>query len=144
MSEQLTIRTAKNSDAAELAKLTGELGYPASTEEMERRLEELSSKPHHGIFVAELDSAAGWIHVAVIQSLESGSYAEILGLVVAESRRNSGIGTRLVTAAEQWAQKKGCHKIRVRTNIVREKTRMFYKKLGFRTKKTQEVFDKML
>jgi GNAT superfamily N-acetyltransferase len=142
MNENLIIRNAKISDAVALAKLAGELGYPTTTAEMKSRIDELLSKSFHGLFVAELDSVVGWIHVSLIQSLESDSFAEILGLVVAESHRGSGIGAQLVATAECWAEKKGCHRIRARTNIVREKTRTFYRRLGFQSKKTQEVFDK--
>ncbi len=140
----LYIRKAKNSDAAALAKLAGELGYPTTTAQMKNRLEPLISKSHHGIFVAENESVIGWIHVCIVQSLESDTFAEIRGLVVAESHRNKGIGKQLVAAAETWAQKKMCTRIRVRTNMVRIDAKAFYSKLGYNVNKTQEVFDKML
>ena len=144
MKEPLIIRNAKASDAVALAKLSGEFGYPTTTAEMKRRFKELFSKSYHGLFVAEVDSIVGWIHVSLIQSLESDSFAEIRGLVVAESHRGSGIGTQLVAKAEGWAQEKGCCRIRVRTNIKRKKAGIFYRRLGFQSKKTQEVFDKTL
>jgi GNAT superfamily N-acetyltransferase len=144
MKEHLIIRNAKKSDAVALAKLAGEFGYPTTTAEMKRRFHELFSKSYHGLFVAEVDSIVGWIQVSLIQSLESDSFAEIRGLVVAESHRGSGIGTQLVAKAESWAQEKGCCRIRVRTNVMRKKTRIFYRRLGFQSKKTQEVFDKAL
>ena len=144
MNENLRIRSAKKSDAVALATLAGELGYPATTAEMKSRFDKLFTASDHGIFVAELDSIVGWIHVSMSQSLESDALAEIRGLVVTESHHRSGIGTQLVAMAEVWAHKKGCHRIRVRTNIVREKTREFYKRLGFQSKKTQEVFDKLV
>ena len=144
MKEHLIIRKAKASDAVALAKLSGEFGYPATTAEMKRRLKELFSRSYHGLFVAEVDSIVGWIHVSLIQSLESDSFAEIRGLVVAESHRGSGIGTQLVAKAETWTQEKGCCRIRVRTNIMRKKARIFYRRLGFQSRKTQEVFDKTL
>ena len=99
---------------------------------------------NHGIFVAEHERLLGWIHVSVIETMESESFAEIRGLVVSESYRGSGIGRQLVAAAEQWAHKKHCSRIRVRTNIVRIDAHAFYKKLGFVSKKTQHVFDKSL
>jgi len=144
MNKILNIRNAKKSDAVALSKLAGELGYPTTAAEIKSRFDKLLTQSHHGIIIAERDSIVGWIHISLIQSLESDSFAEIRGLVVAESHRNLGIGTQLVAMAESWAQKRGCHRIRVRTNIIREKTRIFYKKLGFQSKKTQEVFDKIL
>jgi GNAT superfamily N-acetyltransferase len=91
-----------------------------------------------------LDTVVGWIHVAVIQTLESNAYIEICGLVVAETFRGSGIGSQLVARAENWARDKGFSHIRVRTNILREETRKFYRKLGYQSRKTQEVFDKLI
>jgi len=140
----LVIRNAKKYDAATLARLAGELGYPTTTAKMKRRLEKLLSNIDHAIFVAELDAVVGWIHVSVVQSLESDQFAEIHGLVVTEAHRNSGIGTQLIAKAEIWAQKKRCRRIRVRTNIKRERTRQFYKILGYTVSKTQEVFDKQI
>jgi GNAT superfamily N-acetyltransferase len=144
MDKNLNIREAKKTDVVALANLSGELGYPSTITEMENRFNKLSVKSDNGIYVAELNSIVGWIHVAVIQSLESNPFIEICGLVVAESYRGMGIGTRLVSMAESWAQEKGYNKIRVRTNILREETRMFYRKVGFQIKKTQEVFDKII
>ena len=144
MDKKLNIRVAKKTDVVSLAKLSGELGYPTTLAEMESRFDKLSDKFDNVIYVAELDSIVGWIHVAVIQSLESNPFVEICGLVVAESYRGVGIGTRLVSMAESWAQEKGYKQIRVRTNILREDTRKFYKQVGFQSKKTQEVFDKII
>ncbi|MGA9406412.1 MAG: GNAT family N-acetyltransferase [Bacteroidota bacterium] len=142
--QRIHIRDAQTSDAATLAELSGELGYPTTAAEMKRRVESLRSGLHHGIFVAEHETLLGWIHVSVIETLESEPFAEIRGLVVSESHRGSGIGTQLVVAAEHWAHKKGCKRIRVRTNVMRTEARAFYKKLGYLSKKTQEVFDKVL
>ena len=144
MHQNVNIRKAKKSDAVALARLSGELGYPTTTSEMESRFDKLFSKSDHDIYVAELDTIVGWIHVAVIQSLESNPFVEICGLVVAELHRGTGIGTQLVAMAESWAQEKGYNHIRVRTNILREETRKFYIQVGFQSKKTQEVFDKII
>ena len=144
MNQRLNIREAIKSDAAALASLSGELGYPTTSLQIEDRFDKLSVKSDNGIYVAELDSIVGWIHVAIIQSLESNPFVEICGLVVAESYRGTGIGTQLVAMAERWTQEKGYNHIRVRTNILREETRKFYKQVGFQSKKTQEVFDKII
>ena len=144
MVKNLNIREAKKSDVVTLAKLSGELGYPTTMEEMENRFNKLLSKNENCIYVAELDSVVGWIHVSVFQTLESNAYAEICGLVVAETFRGSGIGSQLVAKAENWARVLGFSKIRVRTNILRRETRKFYRKLGFQVQKTQEVFDKVI
>jgi len=138
------IRTVVPADAAPLSALAGELGYPTTTEEMRNRIEGAASDPHHAIYVAEMDAIVGWIHMSVNLSLESGISAEIRGLIVTEACRGGGVGSMLVAAGEAWAKKKGCRRIRVRTNAAREKAQAFYAKLGYRITKTQEVFDKEL
>ncbi len=142
--QNVAFRDAQASDAPMLAALAGELGYPTTSAEMERRLEVLRTDPRHKIVVAEHNALLGWIHVSMIETLESESFAEIRGLVVAETHRGSGIGRQLVAAAEHWANQKKCSRIRVRTNIVRVDAHAFYKKLGYVSKKTQDVFDKSL
>jgi GNAT superfamily N-acetyltransferase len=111
---------------------------------MLKRLEAASVESQQRIFVAELDSVVGWIRVALVLSLLSELSAEIRGLVVGESHRGAGIGSQLVATAERWAGEQGCTRIRVRTNVLREKARMFYNRLGYRVTKRQEIFDKAL
>lgn len=129
-------------DAAALADLSGELGYPASTVEIKGRLETLFSSPNHKILVGEIDKVVGWVHIAMISSLESDPFAEMKGLVVTSPARGTGVGTQLVTEAERWAKQKGCRRMRVRMNVVRTETHDFYKKTGYTLTKRQEVFDK--
>jgi len=142
--QTITIKEAEKSDAQALAMLCGELGYPASATDIERRLEVLCSDPEHVIFAAKDDAILGWIHVTVIRSLESDPFAEIRGLVVTERHRGGGIGSQLVEAAEKWANGKKCGRIRVRTNIVRAEAHAFYRRMGYVSKKTQDVFDKLI
>ena len=74
----------------------------------------------------------------------SDPLAEIHGLIVEEEERGGGLGARLVAAAEAWAVERGMTRIRVRSNVARERTRKFYEKHGYTVTKTSNVFDKML
>lgn len=97
------------------------------------------------IFVAaEGDTVVGWISVRADLTLEGGSLAEIAGLVVDEGRRSGGIGRALALAAEGWAKTHGLPRIRVRSNVVRERAHVFYRRLGYGPTKHQAVFDKKL
>ena len=49
------------------------------------------------------------------------------------------VTTRL---AEEWAARHGCPRVRVRSNVIRERTHRFYERLGYRAVKSQKVFDK--
>ncbi len=140
----LRIRSAKKDDARALASLAGELGYPTTSSEIEMRLARIIPDRRYSVFVAENREPIGWIQVCLVQSLEGGAFAEIVGLVVSHDQRRSGLGTQLVEKAVEWAKKNDCLRIRVRTNVVRKEAHTFYTKLGFDFKKTQEVFDKSL
>src|SRR3954467_1396021 len=108
--EKLKIRRARRSDAARIAELSGELGYPASTAEVQKRLRKLTPVSTHALIVAETAAAGviGWVHVSVTPLVESDARAEINGLIVAEGQRSGGAGAKLLEAAEAWARSKGC------------------------------------
>ena len=47
-----------------------------------------------------------------------------------------------IPVAEAWAVAQGLGKVRVRCNVVRERTHRFYEREGFVVTKTQKIFDK--
>jgi GNAT superfamily N-acetyltransferase len=61
----------------------------------------------------------------------------------AQAQRSGGVGAALVAAAEEWARVKSCARLRVRSNVVRERTHRFYERLGYRVVKSLKVFDKV-
>jgi GNAT superfamily N-acetyltransferase len=140
------IRPIEPRDAAALVPLCAQLGYPATLEQIERRLQRLLGHPGQGMLGAE--SAAGrlvgWLHVQTRVVFESDPFAEICGLVVDESVRGQGAGGHLVTAAERWAAANGHTVIRVRSNVVRTATHQFYQNRGYTILKSQISFSKSL
>lgn len=133
------IREATASDAAALAALSTQLGYPTNPEEAAQRLAALGDG---AVLVAEEGGAVlGWIHVCGIRFFQSPPFAEIGGLVVDEAARGRGVGRLLVQAAVRWAAEQGYAKLRVRSNVVREDAHRFYEREGFRRVKAQAVFD---
>ena len=143
----IRIRKARQSDAKRIAQLSGELGYPATPAEIAARLRQLTAASKHAVIVAESNDAArvvGWIHVSVSYLLESDARAEVNGLVVAEGRRSAGAGAKLLEAAEEWARKRGCRGMNVRSNVIRERAHKFYERQGYEHYKTQKAFRKPL
>ncbi len=141
----MKIRSAREDDIEEIAVLSGELGYPASTEDVARRWPKIATAPDQAVFVAEDAGAViGWIHVFVAYRLESGPFTEIGGLVVGETHRGRGIGRLLCGEAGRWTRDCGCGALRVRTRVEREDTHRFYERVGFRRAKSQHVFIQML
>jgi GNAT superfamily N-acetyltransferase len=99
----------------------------------------------HAVFVAEAEKrVVGWLHVSVAPRLETPLLAEINGLVVANDRRNLGTGAKLLIAAEDWAQKKKCKGVSVRSNVIRGGAHRFYQRHGYEHYKTQKAFRKLL
>lgn len=144
-SAKVSIRRAKRGDAAQIAELSGELGYPATTAQIERRLGRLSPPSQHGVLVAESEHRiVGWLHVSVRHLIESETLAEVNGLVVRDGQRSLGAGAKLLKAAEQWARKHGCAGMSVRSNVIRERAHTFYLRQGYDHYKTQKAFRKPL
>ncbi len=155
----LRIRAAGESDAAELARLSGQLGYPADVALMRGRLARIGARTDNAVFVAESAAAnaqaaieaagrppalLGWIHVAYGMRLESGESAEIVGLVVDAATRRGGVGRQLVEAAERWSRAAGLVRIVVRSNAARPEAHAFYPALGYVLTKTQRVYGRSL
>ena len=141
----LRLRDAHVEDAAEVARLAEELGYPAELSQMAARLSLILPQSRHRIVVAEGDGKLlGWIAVERRLTLESGELIEIVGLVVGASSKRGGIGRGLVASAEQWAMAQGFDAIRVRSNIVRTESHPFYECLGYVRRKTQHAYLKLL
>lgn len=144
----MRIRAARLEDAAEIARLAAELGYPNDVAAMHARLRELLSRSEHWVGVAEEvgqgAALAGWVHVARCVSVEGGAGAEILGLVVDAHTRRAGLGRRLVDSAEQWGRARGLACITVRSNAARVESHPFYAALGYARPKTQHVYQKQL
>jgi GNAT superfamily N-acetyltransferase len=143
---QVTIRAASPEDAGRLAVLCGQLGYPASADEMQRRLDPIRRDERHVVYVAQSPDGQviGWIHAYVRPLLEEDVQAEVGGLVIDEAWRNRGIGQCLLHEAEQWARERGCWAVNVRSNVIRERAHRFYQRLGYSNVKTQLSFRKVL
>ena len=140
----IRIRLAKRKDAASIARLSGQLGYPTTTAEMGRRLSLVLCDKHAACFVAETvqPEVIGWVHVSVCPLLEVARRVEVNGLVVDEQVRSRGAGWLLLEAAENWTLKMKCRTISVRSNVVRERAHGFYQKHGYEHYKTQKAFRK--
>jgi GNAT superfamily N-acetyltransferase len=147
-SARVKIRRARRGDAEQIAQLSGELGYPSTAAQVATRLRQLKPTSKHAVFVAESPDAAtgliGWVHVSVAHLLECDMRAEVNGLIVAEGQRSAGAGAKLLEAAEEWARRRGCRGMNVRSNVIRERAHKFYERRGYEHYKTQKAFRKTL
>src|SRR5277367_847737 len=144
--KSITIRRVRATDAARLAELSTQLGYPVDTREMVGRLKLVLREKKAACFVAEEKSAGvvGWIHVSTMPLVEVPSRAEVNGLVVDKKIRGRGTGWALLQAAEDWARKHDCKHMSVRSNVIRHRAHAFYKRHNYEHHKTQKAFRKSL
>lgn len=138
------IRPITREDAAAVAALSGQLGYPVAAEAIAARLERLLGRDDQLVLaaVAADGALAGWIHAAEQDLVEAERRCEILGLVVDGRRRRGGIGRGLVAEAERWAASRGLRQMSVRSNVRREESHPFYQAQGYDRVKTQQVYRK--
>ena len=142
----VAIRQMDAQDASAIAKLTTQLGYPATEDEIRRRYNLIKDRWDARVLVAQQagNHIVGWIHVQATYLLECDPRAEIWGLVVAETARGSGVGRGLVEAAEEWAVMRGLSVMALRSNSLRTQAQGFYERLGYAVTKTQNAFRKNL
>ena len=140
------IREASVADSSAVARLSEQLGYPNTRDEIEGRMTMLLPSADHGVFVAEGDGReiVGWVHIMRRPLLIAGGTAEIGGLVVDERYRRKGVGKALIREAEHWASSRGYTTLVVRSNVLRHGAHGFYQSQGYRETKTQKVFVKQL
>jgi GNAT superfamily N-acetyltransferase len=139
-------RPARAGDAAEVARLAGELGYPVDAQAMGTRLDTLMGDPRQSVHVVDSEGGrlAGWISAERRLSLEAGERVEITGLVVDGATRRGGVGRALVEAAESWAREQGIDRMVVRSNVQRQASHPFYETLGYVRQKSQHVYGRRL
>jgi GNAT superfamily N-acetyltransferase len=140
------VRRARATDAARIAELSGQLGYPTTEKQMRARLRDVIGDRDAACFVAESRDGGliGWIHVSTTPLLEVERRAEVNGLVVDETARSRGAGALLLAAGEKWARGKRCKSMSVRSNVLRERAHGFYLRNGYEHYKTQKAFRKGL
>jgi GNAT superfamily N-acetyltransferase len=100
---------------------------------MPARIERLVNDPSASALVAVDDAdVVGLITTHVRHTMNHAApLAQITLLVVDESRRGSGIGRVLVSAAEDWARACGCKRIVVTTALQRSDAHTFYERLDY-------------
>ena len=146
MNATSAIRSATVADAAEIARLSAQLDYPADEQVFAARLRRLLDSPVHAVLVAaDADGPlAGFIALEQRITLELGERVEIVGLVVDGEVRRSGVGRSLVATAERWTRDHGLAEVFLRSNIVRPEAHPFYERLGYLRAKTQHAYRKRL
>lgn len=138
------IRAATLDDAAQIARLSAQLGYPADAAVFRERLRRIAAHQTHTVFVDDAGNGrlAGFIALEHRVLIEVEERAEIVALVVDADARRSGAGRRLVAAAEDWTRAQGLTTLFLRSSVARPEAHAFYPALGFELTKTQHAYRK--
>jgi GNAT superfamily N-acetyltransferase len=137
------VRRARETDAAEIARLTKQLGYEEDAAAAARRLARVLDRPDQCVLIADIGGrVAGWMHAAVSEPLDVDRFAVVVGLVVDADHRGSGVGRQLMEHAESWARAQGCAFVRLTSSSTRTEAHRFYERIGYTNIKTQYSFAK--
>ncbi len=127
------IRSATMSDASQIAPLLGELGYPATSEEVFLRLDRLEKTGNCLVLVAErANEVVGLVTGHLFSSIHATeTVAWLTTLVVRGSYNGLGVGGELVAAIEKWARQNGAVRISVSSGNHRAGAHKFYQSRGY-------------
>ncbi|HLW34342.1 MAG TPA: GNAT family N-acetyltransferase [Chthoniobacterales bacterium] len=129
----ISVRRAEMADAAALADLMTQLGYPTRTSEMEMRMEAIFADNNYMTFVAVSEGRiCGMIGTRISYSYEHNSPGgAILALVVSDQARGRGVGQELIKAAEIAFAERNIRRLAVYTHFRRTEAHEFYEKVGY-------------
>ena len=133
------MRRATERDAAAIARLASDLGYPTPLDIVQARVRSISASASDLLLVA-VDAASepiAWLQAHSAEIVESGFRVEIVGLIVSPEVRRRGVGRSLVREAERWAAQINAQSVVVRSNARRLESHAFYPAMGFSETKAQ-------
>ncbi|MGZ3495942.1 MAG: GNAT family N-acetyltransferase [Vulcanimicrobiaceae bacterium] len=140
----VNIREALVLDAQRIATLAVQLGYDVPVAHVERFLAERTENREVFVAVVPRVGVVGWIGASIDEALTVPRHALVEGLVVDHEYRGANIGLALLQHLETWARARDCVKVRLRSNVVRERAHGFYLRNGYAIVKTQHLFEKAL
>lgn len=127
------LRSARVSDAAQLAVLFDQLGYPDAGEGLSARLERQLLEPGTTVFVSALGgTVTGALVLHIFAPLHlARPWAVISSLVIDEQYRSHGTGALLLAAADTAARAAGCAHLELSCSERRTRAHAFYIAHGF-------------
>jgi ribosomal protein S18 acetylase RimI-like enzyme len=129
---QILVRPAQPTDAAAIAALFTDEGYPAGPSDIVVRLEHFDT-PQSRVIVAEHDGTIlGFIAVHGLARFEHGDWIlRILALVVDAGARERGVGRTLMGEAERIGRELGAAFVELTAGHHRPEARRLYESLGY-------------
>ena len=131
---RVTIREAQATDAAVLAALYQSLVQDAHINVRPERLEAIAADPNNYLLVCEVDGVVcGTLLLTICLDAMYGSqpFGVIENVVVADTRRSTGIGSHLMEHAEALCRERDCTKIMLLSAAARTQAHRFFERHGF-------------
>lgn len=127
------IRDARPADAAQVAALLGELGYPTKEAQARARLTTLAARDDFTVRVfAEGKTILGVGSLQVHPGLEHDEpIGLITALIVSGKARRRGVGRALIDDLLDFARERGCARVNVGSGLHRANAHAFYEGIGF-------------
>jgi len=129
----LTLRPARQADAKPVASLLTELGYPSSEADVQDRLRRsLDSRTSLCLMAQSASEVVGLMSAELVPYFPNGStICRVTSLVVSAQHRRSGVGEKLIAAADAFAREHNCSGLEVTSAERRVDAHRFYERLGF-------------
>jgi predicted N-acetyltransferase YhbS len=141
--EGIKIRSVTPEDYKEIYSLSVELGYSYPVGKMQDRIRQITETTKDIILVADAGGkAVGYIHASPYELMYQDPIMNVLGFIVTEEKRGTGIGHLLITEMERQARECGFTGIRLTSGDYRKGAHRFYEKHGYTNKKTSYKFIK--
>lgn len=133
----ITVRPLEETDLAEWLRLRGLLWDASSEDDHKAEMVDIIEHPESQfVAVAEREdgSLAGFLEGSIrqhVEDCETDNVGYLEGWFVESEYRQSGIGARLVEAAEQWARSKGCTEMASDAEIGNVVSQQAHTRLGY-------------
>ena len=126
------IRKVRRGDAAAVAGLLGELGYPCTPAEAAGRLARLGRRSDEVFAALDGRRVVGLVAIHLCHMLHTeNAWCRVTALVVTESHRRRGVGDALLSHAEQCAMAGGAWAVELTCNARRKDAHDFYTRRGY-------------
>jgi GNAT superfamily N-acetyltransferase len=133
----IVVRDANGDDAAAVARLLAEMGYPTTPGAAAERIDRYARDDASRLQVADLsaEGVVGLVATHIVPRLDDDAIAcRVTDLVVSLTHRRFGIGSALIAAAEQEARRAGAPRLDLSSGDWREDAHAFYAGRGFESR----------
>lgn len=130
----MEIRPLTRGDAASVADLMGVLGYPTTSAQAARRLARVLDDDRYAVWAA-VDTDGEVLGMTGVHLMWPFEYDEpivrLLALAVRPTAQGRGVGSALLSRAEEHARELGARMLTLNSGMQREAAHRFYRSRGY-------------